>query len=76
AGRFEIPRIIPALGFLVCMGLIVVRVLAGDWRAPAIAGGLLLACFLIYLLMRQLDPDAIREIGEDTDTSEAPTKAP
>jgi hypothetical protein len=26
--------------------------------------------------MRQLDPDAIREIGEDTDTSEAPTKTP
>jgi amino acid transporter len=75
-GRFEIPRIIPALGFLVCMALIVVRVLAGDWRAPAIAGGLLIACFLIYLLMRQLDPDAIREIGEETEASEVPTKAP
>lgn len=75
-GRFEIPRIIPALGFVVCMGLIAVRVAAGDWRAPAIAGGLLLACFLIYLLMRQLDPDAIQEIGEDTETSEAPTEAP
>ncbi|WP_244500369.1 APC family permease [Methyloceanibacter methanicus] len=64
-GRFEIPRIIPALGFLVCVGLIVVRVSTGDWRAPAIAGSLLLACFLIYVLMRRLDPEAISEIGED-----------
>ena len=64
-GRFEIPRIIPALGFLVCVGLIVVRVSTGDWRAPAIAGSLLLACFLIYMLMRRLDPEAISEIGED-----------
>ncbi|HBF59961.1 MAG TPA: amino acid transporter [Methyloceanibacter sp.] len=64
-GRFEIPRIIPAMGFLVCLGLIVVRVSTGDWRAPAIAGALLLACFLIYVLMRRLDPEAISEIGED-----------
>lgn len=69
-GRFEIPRIVPALGFIVCLGLIVVRVSAGDWRAPAIAGGLLVACFLIYLLMLRLDPEAMREIGED---SEAPS---
>lgn len=65
-GRFEIPRIIPAMGFLVCLGLIVVRVSTGDWRAPAIAGVLLLACFLIYVLMRQLDPEAIGEIGKDS----------
>ena len=64
-GRFEIPRIIPALGFLVCLGLIAVRVSTGDWRAPAIAGGLLLGCFLIYLLMRMLDPEAMREIGRE-----------
>jgi len=73
-GRFEIPRIIPALGFFVCLGLIVVRVSTGDWRAPAIAGGLLVACFLIYLLMRRLDPDAIDEIGEDSEDLEAATK--
>lgn len=65
-GRFEIPRIIPAMGFLVCLGLIVVRVSTGDWLAPAIAGALLLACFLIYVLMRQLDPEAIGEIGKDS----------
>jgi APA family basic amino acid/polyamine antiporter len=74
-GRFEIPRIIPALGFVVCLGLIVVRVSTGDWEAPAIAGALLLASFLIYLLMRWLDPEAITEIGEDTAEAEAPTNS-
>lgn len=53
-GRFEIPRIIPALGALVCLALIVVRVSTGDWRAPAIAGGLLLGCFFLYMAMRAI----------------------
>ncbi len=75
-GRFEIPRIIPALGFLVCLGLIVVRVSTDDWEAPAIAGALLLASFLIYVVMQWLDPEAISEIGEDTAEAEAPTKGP
>lgn len=51
-GQFEIPRFVPALGAIVCLALIVVRVSTGDWRAPAIAGGLLLGCFAIYLAMR------------------------
>jgi amino acid transporter len=51
-GKFEIPRFVPALGVLVCVVLIAVRVSTGDWRAPAIAGGLLLGCFVIYLAMR------------------------
>ena len=53
-GRFEIPRIIPALGASVCLALIVVRVSTGDWRAPAIAGGLLLGCFVLYMAMRAI----------------------
>jgi amino acid transporter len=51
-GKFEIPRFVPALGVLVCVVLIAVRVSTGDWRAPAIAAGLLLGCFVIYLAMR------------------------
>jgi basic amino acid/polyamine antiporter, APA family len=51
-GKFEIPRFVPALGVIVCVVLISVRVSTGDWRAPAIAGGLLLGCFVIYLAMR------------------------
>jgi amino acid transporter len=50
-GKFEIPRFVPALGVIVCVALIAVRVSTGDWRAPAIAGGLLLGCFVIYLAM-------------------------
>jgi len=51
-GKFEIPRFVPALGVIVCVVLISVRVSTGDWRAPAIAGGLLLGCLVIYLAMR------------------------
>ncbi|ODR98735.1 amino acid transporter [Methyloceanibacter marginalis] len=51
-GKFEIPRFVPALGVIVCVVLIAVRVSTGDWRAPAIAGGLLLGCLVIYLGMR------------------------
>jgi hypothetical protein len=36
----------------VCLTLIVVRVSTGDWRAPAIAGALLLGTLAIYALMR------------------------
>jgi APA family basic amino acid/polyamine antiporter len=36
----------------VCLTLIVVRVGTGDWRAPTIAGALLLGALAIYLAMR------------------------
>jgi hypothetical protein len=49
---FEIPIIIPALGALVCLVLVVVRVATGDWRAPATAGVLLLGSVAIYALLR------------------------
>ena len=51
-GRFEIPRAIPALGALVCLVLIAVRVTTGDWRAPALAGALLLGALLLHVLMQ------------------------
>src|SRR5690606_17943582 len=51
-GRFEIPIAVPALGVLVCLGLVVVRVATGEWHAPAIAGGLLAAILAIYFLVR------------------------
>jgi len=52
-GRFEVPLFVPALGAVVCLILIVVRVSTGDWRAPALAGALLLGCLGIYALMRR-----------------------
>jgi APA family basic amino acid/polyamine antiporter len=51
-GYFEIPLAVPALGALVCLILVVVRVGTGDWRAPAIAGVLLLGAVLIYAAVR------------------------
>jgi amino acid transporter len=51
-GRFEIPLILPLLGCLVCAALVIVRVVTGDWRAPALAGALLAGIFLLYALYR------------------------
>ncbi|HEV2606010.1 MAG TPA: APC family permease [Microvirga sp.] len=51
-GRFEVPLFVPALGALVCLMLVAVRVSTGDWRAPAIAGGLLLGVVAIYAVLR------------------------
>jgi amino acid transporter len=52
-GRFEIPRVLPALGALTCLILIVVRVATGDWQAPALAGALLVGAFALYVLMQR-----------------------
>lgn len=51
-GRFEIPLILPLLGCFVCAALVIVRVVTGDWRAPALAGALLAGIFLLYALYR------------------------
>jgi APA family basic amino acid/polyamine antiporter len=64
-GQFEIPRLVPALGALVCLGLIVVRISTGDWRASLIAGVLLLACFVIYVAMRGHALPAGRTVEQD-----------
>jgi basic amino acid/polyamine antiporter, APA family len=52
-GRFEVPLFVPAAGAIVCLALIVVRVATGDWRAPALAGVLLLGSLALYALMRR-----------------------
>jgi len=51
-GRFEVPIFVPLLGALVCLALVAVRVATGDWRAPALAGGLVLGILAIYALVR------------------------
>ena len=50
-GRFEIPIILPALGAVVCLVLIAVRVITGDFGAPAIAGTLLLGSVALYAVL-------------------------
>ncbi|HUU65819.1 MAG TPA: APC family permease [Methyloceanibacter sp.] len=64
-GRFEVPLFVPALGAIVCVSLIVVRVSTGDWRAPAIAGALLVGCFVIYVAMRVRNGGEMRVVDDD-----------
>jgi amino acid transporter len=52
-GRFEVPLIVPALGAAVCLLLLMVRVLTGDWRAPAIAAALLVGILSVYFSVRR-----------------------
>lgn len=54
-GGFEIPQLIPVLGALVCLTLLVNRVAAGDWRAPALAGAVLAGILLLYVVVRPRD---------------------
>jgi amino acid transporter len=62
-GRFEVPFFVPAAGAAVCLTLIVMRVAGGDWRAPAIAGGLLLGALAIYAVMRLVPGSGERRPG-------------
>lgn len=51
-GKFEVPRWVPALGTLVCLGLIAVRVSTGDWRAPTLAGAMLAGIVGLHIVLR------------------------
>jgi amino acid transporter len=49
AGLFEIHAVVPLFGAIVCAVLVAVRVTTGDWRAPALAGAMLVGIALTYL---------------------------
>ena len=51
-GGFELPIAVPALGAIVCVAMFGARVGAGDWRAPVIAGVLLLGVAALYFVLR------------------------
>ena len=51
-GAFELPLAVPALAAVVCVALFLARSGAGDWRAPMIAGVLLLGVGALYLWLR------------------------
>jgi APA family basic amino acid/polyamine antiporter len=55
AGRFEIPIAIPALGTLVCAGLIAARIPTGG-KAPMIALAILAGIAALYLVVRPRNP--------------------
>jgi basic amino acid/polyamine antiporter, APA family len=54
-GGFEVPSFVPALGALVCLALLINRVTTGDWVAPALAGGVLVAIAMLFLVVRPRD---------------------
>jgi hypothetical protein len=60
AGAFEVPVFVPALGILVNAALIVARVTEAEqgYRAPAIAGLVVLGVTMLYFLAR---PDRVTE---------------
>ncbi|NKE44646.1 amino acid permease [Roseomonas frigidaquae] len=51
-GGFEVPWPVPAAGALVCAVLLVNRLVSTDWRAPALAAGLIVLILLGYALLR------------------------
>jgi APA family basic amino acid/polyamine antiporter len=56
-GKFEVPAFVPALGAVVCLVLIAVRVSTGDIWAPILAGALLAATLVLYFIMRPIPFD-------------------
>ncbi|GAA0601145.1 APC family permease [Craurococcus roseus] len=54
-GGFEVPSFVPALGALVCLALLINRVATGDWRAPLLAGVVLVAIAALYAVVRPRD---------------------
>lgn len=51
-GGFEVPIIVPAAGAVVCLGLLVARLASDDWKAPLIAGVLLVLAAALYPFVR------------------------
>jgi len=51
-GGFEVPSFVPAAGAVVCLMLLGNRVATGDWRAPALAGVILLVILGLFFLLR------------------------
>ena len=51
-GCFNAPVIVPVLGAALCLVMIGGQMLQNDWRAPAIAGGLILLILATYVLGR------------------------
>jgi amino acid transporter len=53
-GRFEVPLAVPVAGAVVCAGLVLVRIVSGDWGATLLAGVMLAAIVMVFLTVRPL----------------------
>ncbi|MDP2411505.1 MAG: hypothetical protein Q8M26_14620 [Pseudolabrys sp.] len=52
-GKFEVPRWVPALGTVICLVLITVRVTGGSWQAPSLAASMLAGMIALYFVQRK-----------------------
>lgn len=55
-GKFEVPRWIPAMGTIICLLLIAVRLTSGNWQAPALASGMLAGMVALYYILIKFTP--------------------
>lgn len=51
-GLFEVPALMPALGFVVCAGLVLTRLASSDWVAPALAGVMIAGAVALYAVLK------------------------
>jgi amino acid transporter len=58
-GKFEVPRWVPATGTAICLVLITVRLVGGDWRASALAGVMLGAMVTLHFALSRM---AVRSV--------------
>ena len=52
AGAFDVPSVLPVLGFAVCAVLFVTRLASSEWVAPSLAGAMIAAAVLLYAVLR------------------------
>lgn len=65
-GCFNAPTLVPILGAAICLLMLVARVAEGDWRGPAVAGGMIGMILLLYAFGRK-SRGAAALTGDDTD---------
>lgn len=64
-GAFEVPAFVPAGGAVICALLFCNRLFTGDWKAPALALGLLAGILVLYLVMRPACVDNLDAAGDE-----------
>ena len=69
-GSFEVPRLVPILGALVCLSLILTSVFGkgADLKAPLIAGGIIAVIVVLFLIMRPTSNAIEHAVSDDDET--------
>ena len=64
-GCFNAPIIVPILGALACLVLIGGQTLQADWRAPAIAGGMVALILALYFTTAHKNAAKVAELNDE-----------